>query len=83
MKKWILLILTVGLIVAHQDYWSSDTAFPLLSNFLPIGLWYHLLFCIAAAILLALLVYTAWPTHLENAQPETDEARRAEGQSGH
>jgi hypothetical protein len=81
--KWILLVLTVGLIAAHQDFWNWKEATPLVGDFLPVGLWYHMLFCVAAAILMTLLVLTSWPTYLENAQPETDAARKAEGQSGH
>jgi hypothetical protein len=38
--------------------------------FLPIGIWYHALFCVTAAILLWLFARFAWPTHLENVQPE-------------
>ena len=81
--KILLALLTVALLVLHQDLWNWTTADPLLSGFMPIGLWYHALFCVAASALLALFVAVAWPTHLENAEPETPEAQQSEGFSGH
>ena len=81
--KWVLLVLTVALIAAHQDFWNWKESLPLVGDFMPVGLWYHALFCVAASILLALFVGASWPKELENAQPETDEARKAEGQGGH
>jgi hypothetical protein len=81
--KWILLALTVALIVVHQDFWNWAHSDPLFGGFLPVGLWYHALYCIAAAVLLALLVAFKWPTYLEGAEPETPEARRSESNSGH
>ncbi len=81
--KWILLALTVILVVVHQDFWNAKDITPLIGGFLPIGLWYHALYCVAASILLLLFVIFAWPKHLENAEPETDEAKRAEYGEGH
>jgi len=81
--RWILGILTVALIVVHQDFWNWETAYPLAYGFLPVGLWYQVLFCIAASILMALFVFALWPKHLEDAHPETEAARKSEGQSGH
>ena len=68
--KWFLLILTVGLIVLHNDFWNWAQTAPRLFGFLPVGIWYHGAFCIAASVLLWLFVKFAWPTHLEDAQPE-------------
>lgn len=80
--RWILGILTVGLIVVHHDFWNWDKL-DLKYDFLPVGLWYHALFCVAAAILLALLVIFEWPKYLESAEPETPQAKAAESNSGH
>jgi hypothetical protein len=68
--KWLLLLLTLFLIVVHQDFWNW-TKVDALFGFLPVGLWYHALFCIAASVLLAMFVAFAWPKHLETAEQET------------
>ena len=68
--KWVLYLLTMLLIVLHQDFWNWDKVDPRWFGFLPVGLWYHLGYCVAAAVLLALFVAFAWPTHLEDVQPE-------------
>jgi hypothetical protein len=68
--KWFLTLLTIVLIALHQDWWNWSRAEPALFGFLPVGIWYHALFCVAAAILLWLFVLFAWPRHLENTSPE-------------
>ena len=68
--KWVLLILTIGLVVIHNDWWNWSKTDPRLFGFLPVGIWYHGLYCIAASVLLALLVMFVWPKHLEDAEPE-------------
>jgi hypothetical protein len=82
MKK-VLWVLTAILVILHQDLWNWAKDKPLIGGFLPIGLWYHALFCVAASVLLALFVLFAWPSELENAEPETPEAREAEGYPQH
>jgi hypothetical protein len=79
--KWVLYLLTVILIVLHQDWWNWNKVDPRLLGFMPVGLWYHAGFCVAAAILLALFVRFLWPTHLENVErePGTPEPDRAAG----
>src|SRR5438105_13968732 len=67
--KWFLLAATIALIVLHQDFWNwnkVDAAF----GFLPVGLWYHALYCVAASILLWLFVGFAWPAQLDAAERE-------------
>ena len=81
--KWVLLVLTVGLIVLHQDFWNWAVATSPTFGYLPVGLAYHAIFCVAAAVLLWLFVATVWPKHLEGAEPETPEARKAEGYPEH
>jgi hypothetical protein len=65
MKK-LLLVLAVGVLyILHQDIWNWRTAYPLVFGFVPIGLFYHACFSVAAALVMWLLVTFAWPSHLE------------------
>ena len=80
--KWVLYLLTVLLIVLHQDFWNWDKVDPRWFGFLPVGLWYHLGYCVAAAVLLGLFVAFAWPTHLEDVQPEPG-VKPADASPGH
>ena len=66
--KWTLYVGLVVLYLLHNDlwYWNDGT----LVLGLPIGLLYHFGFCIAASLLLFLLVTYAWPKHLEVDTPE-------------
>jgi Protein of unknown function (DUF3311) len=65
MKKVLLVLAVVVLYVLHQDFWFWRTAYPLVFGFMPIGLFYHGAFAVAAALLMWLLVKFAWPGHLE------------------
>lgn len=65
MKKILLVLAVVVLYVLHQDFWNWRTAYPLVFGFIPIGLFYHGAFSVAAAGLMWLLVKFAWPGHLE------------------
>ena len=47
----------------HEDAWFRDD--PRLVLGLPVGLTYHVAYCLAAAVLMALLVKLAWPARLE------------------
>jgi hypothetical protein len=55
--------LAVLLCLLHQDFWFRGDARRILG--LPVGLTYHVLYCVAAAGLMVLLVRYAWPRHLE------------------
>ena len=50
--------------VLHNDLWLWDD--PTLLFGLPVGLTYHVLFCLAVAGILGLLVRFAWPAELED-----------------
>ncbi len=54
----------------HQDVWLWDDARLVLG--LPVGLTYHVAYCAAAALLMALLVKLAWPAYLDR----DEESRR-------
>ena len=67
MIKTLLLVLAMAtLYVLHQDFWFWRTAEPLAFGFLPAALWYHGLYCLAAALLMWTLTRVAWPRHLED-----------------
>lgn len=65
MKNLLLFVLIALVYVAHQDFWNWTKSDPLVFGFLPIGLAYHAGYSIAAAVLMAVLVKFAWPSHLE------------------
>ena len=65
MKKLLLFLLIVAVYVLHQDLWNWRQSDPLIFGFLPIGLAYHAAYAVAASVLMAVLVKTAWPGHLE------------------
>ena len=74
MRIRILLSLAVAVLyLAHQDLWFWRTARPLVFGFLPVGLAYHALYCVAAAALMWALTSLAWPAHLE--PPDHDRKR--------
>ena len=65
------------LFVLHHDFWWWDSR-TLLFGFLPIGLGYHALFSILAALVWAAAVRFAWPDHIEE---WADEFEGAGGES--
>jgi hypothetical protein len=74
--KTILLTILVAVVYAlHQDFWNWKKADPLIFGFLPIGLAYQAGYSILAAALMAVLVKTAWPKHLEDVKPEVKQPK--------
>lgn len=70
----------VALYLLHNDLWLWDD--PRLVLGLPVGLAYHVAFCVATAVVLTLLVVYAWPDELEAAD-EADAHAGAERRAGH
>lgn len=52
------------LFVLHQDFWAWGDR-RLVWGFLPLGLFYHAMFSVAAGLLWALANHYAWPDALE------------------
>ena len=75
--RWWLALTVVALYALHQDVWFWNSAEPLVLGFLPIGLFYHLLYTVVVAGLMALLVRYAWPNRLER-EVETTVSRLAD-----
>jgi hypothetical protein len=66
MKTALLATFVIVLLILHQDSWFWRTSDPLIIGFIPIGLFYHACFTVAASILMWMLVKFAWPSHLEH-----------------
>lgn len=67
----ILLIASVSTLYAlHQDVWLWRTSRPLVFGFLPAGLAYHALYCVAVTMLMWALTRLVWPSHLEHADTD-------------
>lgn len=65
--RLLLVVAVAALYLAHQDFWFWRSARPLMFGFLPIGMAYHGLYCVAATLLMWALTRLAWPAHLEHA----------------
>jgi hypothetical protein len=59
MRIWTAAAAVALLYVLHQDFWFWREARPLVFGVLPIGLFYHVMFTLAASAVLWLLV-RAW-----------------------
>ena len=65
MRLWSAVAAVALLYVLHQDFWYWRDARPLVFGILPIGLFYHAVYTVAASGVLWLLVKTASPEHLD------------------
>ena len=73
MQRALLALACAALYALHQDFWFWREARPLAFGFLPPVLWYHALYTLAVSGLMALLVRSAWPSHLEEGvSPDKD-----------
>jgi len=61
--RLLLYAALAALAVLHHDLWLWNDGRVILG--LPVGLLYHVGFCLAAAVLMLLLVRFAWPEGLE------------------
>lgn len=78
-KTRLFLIAAVAVLyVLHQDFWFWRVARPFVFGFLPVGLFYHACFSVAAALLMWLLVKYAWPSHLEEAVAHRESSKEDE-----
>jgi hypothetical protein len=68
-NKKAITALIVAFYALHQDWWLWRDAKPLVFGFLPVGLFYHVSYTVAAAGLMWLLVHTCWPSRLERDEP--------------
>jgi hypothetical protein len=79
MTRTLLVVVIAALYVLHQDFffWKTARIFGVIPfGFIPIGLFYHACFSVAASLVMWLLVRYAWPSHLEQ---EIEQAQSEEG----
>ena len=58
-RRVVVAVLLVALFVLHQDSWLWNDARLVLG--LPVGLAYHVVFCLAATLVLTIAVRWSWP----------------------
>jgi hypothetical protein len=75
MKRSLLVVTVITLYILHQDFWFWRTAKPLVLGFIPISLFYHACFTVAASLVMWVLVKQAWPSHLEQEMKDLDVVR--------
>jgi len=76
MKRTLLVVAAVALYLLHQDIWFWRDG-RLIFGFIPIGLFYHACYAVAASLMMWLLVTYAWPAHLEQeAEAASEEGRK-------
>ncbi|NNE93658.1 MAG: DUF3311 domain-containing protein [Verrucomicrobiales bacterium] len=64
MKRWIIFAVFVVLAILHQDSWNWDNA-NLVFGFMPVGLAYHAMYSIVAAVFWFCVLKVNWPSDLE------------------
>ena len=67
-RRIVVGVLLVALFVLHQDGWLWDDARLVLG--LPIGLAYHVVFCLVATLVLTIAVRWSWPREASAADAE-------------
>jgi hypothetical protein len=75
LKTCLLTALLAVVYVLHQDFWNWKEAYPLVFGFLPIGLAYQAGYSILASGMMAVLVWAAWPKHLEDVESEVKDPK--------
>jgi hypothetical protein len=63
--KRLVYGLLILLAILHQDFWWWDDSETLVFGFLPVGLAYHALVSLVAALLWAAAVWFCWPVGVD------------------
>lgn len=70
MKRTLLYLALILLYLLHNDLWNWNDS--RLVGGIPVGLLYHIVYCLVATLMMIALVRYAWPEDLE---PQKGEAR--------
>jgi hypothetical protein len=71
-KKLLYLVIVIVYLL-HNDLWFWDD--PTLIMGIPVGLFYHVLYCFAASILLFLLIKFAWPHFVDEIDKDASDVK--------
>ncbi len=63
----VVFLLVLVVIILHQDFWLWTNK-TLVFDFLPIGLVYHGLYTVLAAVTMWILVKVAWPREFDDVE---------------
>ncbi|MBI1353349.1 MAG: DUF3311 domain-containing protein [Acidobacteria bacterium] len=77
MPRRLVYLALIALAILHQDFFFADDA-TIVLGFLPIGLAYHALYCVATAVVWLLAIRYAWPHELVAFARGDDPPRREE-----
>lgn len=77
-SRWALYAALLVLYLLHNDLWLWNEARLILG--LPVGLLYHVGFCIVTSVVLAMLVKWAWPALDTNAEEDLAPSREDGGE---
>ena len=76
MKKtipsWMLFLSLFVLYLLHNDFWLRNNSNLVLG--IPVSLFYHILLCFAASLLMVIAVQYFWPKHLEMSTEKESES---------
>lgn len=81
MRALLLSLSVVALYLLHQDFWFWRDP-RLVFGVMPMGLFYHAVYCLACTVLMWALVTFAWPTAVDEGdfdQQPTPPLRRSSG----
>jgi hypothetical protein len=60
-KYWIGWITVIVFYLLRHDFWNWDKIEPLLFGWMPVGLWYHLLYVVLSAGVIYIFTKCCWP----------------------
>jgi len=77
--KNVSVVLAVLLVLAHHDFWNWHRSEPLVLGFIPVGLAWHTMISLFAAVLAALMVRYNWPPSVDALESMPDQTGPSAG----
>lgn len=70
--KFLAVAMVMFLAMIHQDFWNWHRIEPLIFGFIPVGLAWHVMISLLAAVLSAFIVRYCWPPFVDALDTKTD-----------